>query len=58
MCQLVLCDDLEEWDRGEGGERVVQEERDTYILMADSQHCKSRALQSNIMFLKYAIEKK
>ena len=26
MCQLVFCDDLEEWEGGKGGERVVQRE--------------------------------
>ena len=26
MCQLVFCDDLEEWEEGKGGERVVQRE--------------------------------
>ena len=50
MCQLVFCDDLEEWDGGEGGERVVQEGSDTCMLLADSQYCKSTVLQSNIIF--------
>ena len=49
MCQLVFCDDLEEWDGGKGGERVVQEGSDTCMLLADSQYCKSTVLQSNMV---------
>ena len=37
------CDNLEGWDRGEGGGREVQEGGDIGILVADSHCCMAEA---------------
>ena len=55
------CDNLEGWDRGEGGGREVQEGGDIGILVADSHCCMAEAnttLESKYPPIKNNLKKK